>query len=444
MSVSELCGRSWPDRAGFCIALGFLLVASIPGTIALRYGLQALSLILICFSLRDQLPLLWREERWSSFLLFGFVAWAGVHTALIAKWPDYAWGEYRNQLLVSALWGIAGWCIFRRRSGASILDMVIAAGTLTALAEFVIEAWKWHQTGFWPYQVTFMTVTHLEFTYLMNMVLGFVLVTLCFGFHKHTRLTRFSRLSLSVFAVLIVFVSMRAAARNGMIGLVYMSFSMLLVYLIFEGKRLGRTRCTVIVVSVLVLLSGLSVFSIKNDSRNSVFVGSVKAGWNYEPTRAWLDLEPLPKLSDGREVDDSAYKRVAWIHSGLRLIAHDPIGYGYGRGAFSRALTSIGYANNVGHSHSGIIDLGVGLGIPGIVLWLAYCWTLVVAGFRAFASRGETLGLVLMLASCGFIGRMMIESIQRDHMLSLFLFVMSALLAEMHARQEAAGHVVKN
>jgi hypothetical protein len=84
-----------------------------------------------------------------------------------------------------------------------------------------------------------------------------------------------------------------------------------------------------------------------------------------------------------------------------------------------------------------MIDLGVGFGIPGIVLWLAYCWTLIVIGLRAFAQRGEIHGLMLTLVSCGFIGRMMIESIMRDHMLYLFLFISAALLAEMYAHRES-------
>lgn len=438
MSVSDVCGQSWTDRFGFLIALVFLVAASVPGTVALRYVLLVLALILIALTRRTELVLLWREERLSTLLLGAFVLWAGLHTAWLAKWPDYAWNEYRSQILVAALWALAGWGLFRRRRGLSILDMVIVGGALLALAEFVIEAWKWHQTGSWPYQMTFTTATHLEFTFLTNLVLGFLLVTLCFGFGAENRLTRFSRPVLLLLTALILFVSLRAAARNGMIGLIYMSFSMLLVYLLFQGRQLGRARCTAIVVAVLVLLAALGTYSVKMDTRNAVFIGSVEAGWNYQRTQAWLNMAPLPKLPDGRTVDDSAYKRVAWIHSGLMLIANDPLGYGYGRGAFGRALGGLGYHNNVAHSHSGLIDLGVGLGVPGILLWLGYCWVLVVIGVRAFAARRDTLGLVLTLASCGFIGRMLIESIQRDHMLSLFLFIMSGLLAEMHARRDAA------
>jgi O-antigen ligase len=167
-------------------------------------------------------------------------------------------------------------------------------------------------------------------------------------------------------------------------------------------------------------------------------MGSISAGWNYQQSNAWYDIyTPLPKLPDGRQVDDSAYKRLAWFHRGLDLVAEHPLGFGYGRDAFGLALLHEGYKTYPStNAHSGIIDLGIRLGMPGILLWTAYCLALVVVGYRAFATRGDVLGLVLLLLSCGYMGRMMIESIQRDHMLYLFLFISAGLLAEIAAKRE--------
>ncbi|RBB94692.1 hypothetical protein C3E97_031945, partial [Pseudomonas sp. MWU12-2115] len=94
--------------------------------------------------------------------------------------------------------------------------------------------------------------------------------------------------------------------------------------------------------SVILVVGGVAGYSYKKDPRNQVFVVSAKAGWNYTESQAWLRRGPLPKRTDGVQVDGSAYERIAWIHSGLDLIIERPLGYGFSRDAFSRALTEVG------------------------------------------------------------------------------------------------------
>ena len=89
----------------------------------------------------------------------------------------------------------------------------------------------------------------------------------------------------------------------------------------------------------------------------------------------------------------------------------------------------MGKPNQIGHSHSGFIDMGVGLGIPGVLLWLSFCLSLIVIGLKAFVVRRDVAGLALMLVTCGFLGRMVLESVSKDHMLHIFLFTVAALLA---------------
>ena len=437
MSLTDVLGGRWDERLGVVLSVVFLVMANIPGTIALRYALMLALLLIVVVSRRDSLPLLWRESRWPSLLLAVFIGYAAVHCWLLAYWPDYAWSEWKAQLMTGGLWFVIGWGVFRRRGGLSILDRVIVGGTLLALTELVLEAWQWHLTGAWPFMVTFSTATHLEFTFIMNLVLAFVFVALFFSRSQHLPHSRLPAWLLALIAVLIVFVSVRAGARNGMIGLIYLSLSLTFVYLLFERKRLGVKRIVAVALLVPLALGGLGAYAVKKDTRNQVLIGSLEAGWNYQNSTAWFDYGTLPMLADGRQADDSAYKRLAWFHRGLNLMAERPIGFGYGRGAFGRALQHEGYVIRIlSHSHSGFIDLGVGLGVPAILLWFAFCWALIVIGYRAFALRDELLGLILVLVSCGFIGRMMIESIQRDHMLYLFLFISAGLLAEIAAGRD--------
>jgi O-antigen ligase len=117
------------------------------------------------------------------------------------------------------------------------------------------------------------------------------------------------------------------------------------------------------------------------------------------------------------------------------------MGYGYDRRAFSQALFSQGKPNQIGHSHSGFIDMGVGLGVPGVLLWVSFCLSLIVIGLKVFVLRREVAGLVLMLVTCGFLGRMVLESVSKDHMLHIFLFTVAALLAHIHQGRTGKSHV---
>ena len=120
--------------------------------------------------------------------------------------------------------------------------------------------------------------------------------------------------------------------------------------------------------------------------------------------------------------------RVAFIHAGLRMIREFPLGVGYGRNAFSHALHASGVKAQVGHAHSGWIDLGIGGGIPAVVLWLLFMGSLIVTGGARYFRDQNPHGLWLLFLATGFVGRMVIDSVNRDHMLQMFLFLVGYLL----------------
>lgn len=78
--------------------------------------------------------------------------------------------------------------------------------------------------------------------------------------------------------------------------------------------------------------------------------------------------------------------------------------------------------------------------MPGILLWLGFCLSLLWQGLCAFTRRRDLAGLALMLVTCGFMGRMLLESVSKDHMLHLFLFTIAALLAQMQLNQTEASN----
>lgn len=416
------------------LALVFVTVANVSHTIALRYVLLVLFLLYAAGHWRTSLAFI-RGSGKVLWALLAFVGYVYLHSLLFSNWPAVSLSEAGSQMLMGLLWFLVGGSIFWHRQTLSIKDVVMLAGALLCGVELGHAGYVLATTGALPYQTAFTTATKLELTFFINTVLVFLAVRIFADFSARfdfaSRLPRwFPYLAL----LLLLLASLMAGARNGLIGMVYLAFSMLGVFLYWERKRLGWKKTVLIIAAVCAAVGSMASYAYHKDTRNLVFIGSADMGWHYQTSKGWLRVEDYPKMADGQTVDPSAYERVAWISRGLDLIRDNPLGYGYGRNAFTRSLTHLGIDNKVGHSHSGFIDLGVGLGIPGILLWLLFCLSLIVTGLRRFMREQNTTGLVLALVVGGFVGRMLIESIQRDHLLHLFLFICGALLAELLTR----------
>ena len=113
---------------------------------------------------------------------------------------------------------------------------------------------------------------------------------------------------------------------------------------------------------------------------------------------------------------------------GFILITENPFGIGYGRNAFGHGLKAK-YGEGGGHSHSGIIDLGIGTGFIGMGLWVVFLASLMYYGFRSFKKDESYFGMILLFIVSGFFFRMIVDSVIRDHMLEQFMFLVGLLLA---------------
>ncbi len=86
--------------------------------------------------------------------------------------------------------------------------------------------------------------------------------------------------------------------------------------------------------------------------------------WKYCGTQGY------PKNQLGAMVSVTNYERVAWAKEGIVLITQNPLGYGLIERSFGH-LGKIAWPDSLLHqSHSGWIDLTLGIGIPGVALIL--------------------------------------------------------------------------
>jgi O-antigen ligase len=123
--------------------------------------------------------------------------------------------------------------------------------------------------------------------------------------------------------------------------------------------------------------------------------------------------------------------------------AERPLGIGFDGVAFGRALKVKYGETGPGHSHSGLIDLAVGTGLPGVLMWCALLAYLMAASIRRFIKHTSCFALMALFTVFNFSIRMVVDSKIRDRMLQQFIsltaFFFTAMLKEDRSAIAGAG-----
>lgn len=417
----------------------FIFILPVPGTIALRYSLI---LVLLCLtivlirktgSVRDS-GLASRAKP----LILGLAlitAWFVFQAIAISAETAWALKELANQWLPAILvacFGIAIVIVLAKAgwSRSQILGLLAICMLVQVMASFLAVIPIYAAEGFFPQGKTWFTAGKLEISYWNNLLLTLLAVDVFSRWLYQKSITRLP-LCIVTAGIILVFTSNLAfGARAGLIGSGILIVSLSILVFWHERSRLGRSRVAAFMLSSALLIVILAAMSYRLDPRWAGFEETAEMAWTQKESAAWLnpDEVPLPTLVSGVPAEASAYYRLSWIRAGLQLIGDYPLGVGYGRNAFGHALRKT-TETRLGHAHSGIIDLTVGTGLPGLLLWLGLLASLVFMGLRRYFTQQDAVGLVMVFAAGGFFGRMLIDSINRDHMLMLYFLIIGILVA---------------
>lgn len=277
--------------------------------------------------------------------------------------------------------------------------------------------------------------------YLTNMAFAFLFTELFFRLVHGRRILPFGNAVLGAVTVATLLSVPVERMRNGIIALVVMLLAVGVLYLATRRGRLKRTAHVGIVLAmILVAVGGLGIAATAKQStslRN--LIATIPIAWDTEHYKAWQDEKKYgwPVLPSGETVDPSAYQRIAWFKEGLILVGEHPLGIGYGRNAYGHGIKAK-YGEGYGHSHSGLLDLTIGIGVPGALLWLGFLVSLISLAWRHYRSAGNYAAVLLLLVLIDFSIRMLVDSVIRDHMLQQFM-----LLAGLAAVLTVAGAPAK-
>jgi hypothetical protein len=169
----------------------------------------------------------------------------------------------------------------------------------------------------------------------------------------------------------VLFVFAKWQVFNGLIYALLITAILACMLLWRYLKRASSSKQFIAIMFICALAASL-VYQIKTDSHFETFVADAKVAlagekypqWKYDGTQGY------PSNELGRQVNVSNYERVSWFINGVELIPRYPQGYGLLHRSFGR-LVKIDYPDSKMHqSHSGWLDLTLGIGIPGVTLIL--------------------------------------------------------------------------
>ncbi|MBU0753437.1 MAG: O-antigen ligase family protein [Gammaproteobacteria bacterium] len=422
---------------GYSLSLALLFVWSLPGTIALRSLLMLGALAALALALkRSDWRTLVRAAGLPLLLIGALTLWFIAQSLLLAVEPQWSLDELRGQWLPALLALLLGLMLALRAGRlATAITLVFAAQAAIAVGH---SLWHWFDHGELLTQLVPLTGGKLEMSFILNLLLAFLTVDLFCRATGRTPLLRLPFAAVAAVMALALVGSILAGARNGIIGIGFLGFSAVSLFVLDQSGRLGPRRTLAAAAAIAAALATLAFLNYRSDVRWQTFAETAAIAWDIDSHHTWIDgnLWHRPALADGRLVEPSAYTRIAFIRGGARLIADQPLGYGYGRNAFAHALRQRHPDARLGHAHSGWIDLGVGGGVPALLLWGALLGGLAWRGWRSFFGRHNVHGLVLFLVAAGFAGRMALDSVNKDHMLQIFMFLVGILLVQTSSRHE--------
>jgi hypothetical protein len=217
--------------------------------------------------------------------------------------------------------------------------------------------------------------------------------TACFaiilnGIFKPTRLFSAALATLGIF--LVIFANFFSNTKNGMLVFGF-SFFEFLVFLYIQTISKKISRNSILNIALICLIISISAVGISQHIKNNAawinIIADIRLSLNTGDQN-WIQFDKTkPPVNElGNNVNESTYQRITWFVAGLHLLNKNPLGYGLLHHSFGalahkewpKFQAPVG--NMRGATHSGWLDIALGLGLPGIALILI---PLSVAWYRS-------------------------------------------------------------
>lgn len=156
-------------------------------------------------------------------------------------------------------------------------------------------------------------------------------------------------------------------------GVIYGTF--LILIFLYLYIRNYQTKWTIKILMTILIVVATSAFLINHFQTNKTwfsFISDAKFATQLDKYNNWQfnGVQGFPEDEFGKVTSGTNYERIAWAKAGLILLVENPMGYGLIERSFGNLARIKWPDSRLNQSHSGWLDLMLGIGIPGVLLIL--------------------------------------------------------------------------
>ena len=236
----------------------------------------------------------------------------------------------------------------------------------------------------------------------------------------------------SIVFILLIFA--RENIKNGFLYVVIISAFYLIKYLFQNNLKVSQKKCIFTILAISII--GASIVISVAENRSWVnFYADYKIASQVDRYQIWMNNGELPINENGEKVHGTNYDRVSWFIVGKRLVGQHPMGFGLVENSFGK-LAQLTWPNTtVTQTHSGWLDVTLGLGIPGFLL---IALTIIISYLALLRSKNLCAEYGASIILSIFLVFFTTELSQRIYIEALFLILglASGLVAGNSKQQE--------
>lgn len=271
--------------------------------------------------------------------------------------------------LFSSILGLSLGFVLRRDKKINLIILLSLFSSLPLYLIYLFSAYVFYSDLEFPYYGFFATKASGAYFILISLFLSLSLLD--FFYNKK----RFFIFLLPIIFLLYAFTFFYLSSFNGLIILVLL----ITIFILKSYKKsfYGNKNTILCIVLILIISGYLSYIKFAQiDSRINTLYRDITIATKTEQYTHWRMDEVLPGfpspgyliLDDGHRVNFSTYIRIASFKVGLNYLLNNPLGTGFTISSYGYYLKSEFPHSNLTHTHSGWLDLALGIGLPGIIL----------------------------------------------------------------------------
>ena len=436
---------------GLC-AFGLLSVWMLPETIAFRHIFLGLGLISSLFFLQPKSNIFLRPRAWPLWILLSVYLWLILHLWLFSAQPSIQFHELHSIWLrsLAALPLGLGLGIYlsidasqagnppTQQARISLLlffgfastPIIFMGGYLRKC--YVAQQWIPMQAAEWwnfPYlqKPPYVVATALLLPLCCILILGVLRGRM-----------RFWWAPLSIVAISLCLASDYLTNTKNGIAIAAITICLFSVYSIWHLLRLwakqsiARGLLSILMIVLVLVATGWGAkLHIDKNPAWSQMVANAKVGLDIDHQNHWKNrntYSATPINENGIPVDISTYERTAWFTAGLKLLTELPQGFGLVHHSFGwmalEKWPDFYQPNGTlrGMTHSGWMDLALGIGIPGLLLVLIPLWVSWYRSLRMDSLWGSYATLAIPIFSLTYLTT---EVTGAHHFIELLIFMVA-------------------